>query len=115
MATSMCGMWLMARCSSATLGFLLSAPEGRRGRVRWGVGAKMNADDRSIAELLYRTTIALAAKSQASRDYAEALRYLGEAAQLRPEDPEPHRAKAEIYRLTGKTADAADEQQRSKE
>jgi Flp pilus assembly protein TadD len=73
----------------------------------------LNSEDRPTAELLYRTTIALAAKSQASRDYAEALRYLGEAAQLRPEDPEPHRAKAEIYRLTGKTADAADEQQRA--
>ncbi len=73
----------------------------------------LNSEDQPTAELLYRTTISLAGKSQAAREYTEALRYLDEAVELRPDDPEPHRAKAEIYRLTGKTADATEELQRA--
>lgn len=75
---------------------------------------QLNPQDGPTGELLYRTTLALARKSQAAREYSEALRYFGEAAELRPQDPEPHLGKAEVYRLTGQPS-AADEEQRQAE
>jgi Flp pilus assembly protein TadD len=67
---------------------------------------ELNQQDIRTAELLYRTTLSLARKSQAARQYAEALRYFDEAAILRPEDAEPHRGKVEIYMLTGRNDEA---------
>ena len=74
---------------------------------------ELNPQDRATAELLYRTTFALAQKSKAAREYAAALQYLTEAASLRPDDPAPHLAKAEIYQLTGRATEAADEQKQA--
>ena len=65
---------------------------------------ELNRQDAGAADLLYRTTLGLARKSLAAGQYTDALRYFGEAAKLRPGDPEPHKAMAEIYTLTGQGA-----------
>jgi tetratricopeptide (TPR) repeat protein len=71
----------------------------------------LNPQDPETTGLLYEVTLALAEKSQASKQYTSSLRYLTEAAKLRPNDPEPHRRMAEIYNLTGQQAQAAKELQ----
>jgi tetratricopeptide (TPR) repeat protein len=72
---------------------------------------QLNPQDSSTADLLYATTLKLAEKNQAMRQYPAALRHFQEAAKLRPEDPAPHRSMAEIYSQTGKPAQAATERQ----
>ena len=52
---------------------------------------ELNPQDAGAADLLYRTTLDLARTSLAARQYPDALRYFGEAAKLRPADPEPQR------------------------
>lgn len=42
-------------------------------------------------------------------EYEESLRYFDQAQKLRPDDPEPHRGKAEVYKLTGRPEEAAAE------
>jgi len=74
---------------------------------------QLNPADSQSANLLYLTLLGLARKSQAGREYSDALRYLGEAARLRPDDPEPHRGLAKIYTLSGHPAEAAAELQRA--
>ena len=69
----------------------------------------LNPQDPGTAESLYEVTLRLAGKSAASREYDASLRYLVEAARLRPRDPEPHRLMAEIYDATGRQAEAAEE------
>lgn len=71
---------------------------------------QLNPQDSVTADLLYVTTLGLASKSQGAREYAESLRYLEDASELRPQEPEPHRRMAEIYKLTGRPAQAAAEQ-----
>ncbi len=72
---------------------------------------QLNLQDSSTADLLHATTVKLAEKNQAEKQYSAALRYFGEAAKLRPEDPAPHQSMAEIYTQTGKPAQAAAERQ----
>jgi len=74
---------------------------------------QLNPADSQTTNLLYATLLGLARKSRAAREYSDSLRYLGEAANLRPADPEPHRILAEIYTLTGRPTEAAAEEQRS--
>jgi Flp pilus assembly protein TadD len=74
---------------------------------------EINPQDPRTVGLLYETTLALARKSQAAKQYPEALRYFDEAANLRPEDPEPHRGLAEVYALMGRTSEAAAEQKKA--
>ena len=74
---------------------------------------QLNPADSQTTNLLYLTLLGLARKGQAAREYSDSLRYLGEAANLRPADPEPHRILAKIYVLTGNTAEAAAEEQRA--
>jgi len=71
---------------------------------------ELNPQDRATGELLYGATMVLAHKSQSAREYPDALRYYGEATALRPEAPEPHAGKAEVYRLMGRTDESAEEQ-----
>ncbi len=71
---------------------------------------QLNPQDAATSNLLYVTTLKLAEKSRKAQRYPEAQRYFEEAAQLRPQDPEPHRGMAEIYTLTGKPALATAEQ-----
>lgn len=70
----------------------------------------LNPQDPETTGLLYEVAIALAEKSQAEKQYAASLRYWLEGAHLRPGDPEPHRHMAEIYNLTGRRAQAIEEQ-----
>jgi Flp pilus assembly protein TadD len=74
-----------------------------------GRAHELNRQDAGAADLLYRATLGLARKSLAARQYPDALRYFGEAAKLRPGDPEPHQGMAGIYTLTGHPAEAAAE------
>ena len=82
---------------------------------------QLNPQDSGTMDLLYVTAMNLAKKSleqkgvapksQSTQRYSESLRYLGEAAELRPQEPEPHHRLAEIYSLTGRPAQAKTEQQ----
>ena len=58
-------------------------------------------------DLLYTNTLALARNSKDAAEYGDSLRFLEEAASLRPQDSEPHRLMAEIYTLTNRPAQAA--------
>ncbi len=70
---------------------------------------ELNPQDPGTAISLYEVTLSLAEKSLASKQYAASLRYLSEAAKLRPQEPEPHRLLAKIYDATGRQAEAAEE------
>jgi protein O-GlcNAc transferase len=71
---------------------------------------ELNPQDSATSDLLYATTMKLGKKSVEARQFTNALRYYDEAAKLRPQDPEPHRSTAQVYRRTGKTAQAAEQQ-----
>jgi tetratricopeptide (TPR) repeat protein len=66
---------------------------------------QLNPDDSTTTDMLYTTALGLAEKSRDAEKYPDALRYLGEAAKLRPGEPEPHRRLAEIYGLTARHAE----------
>ena len=74
---------------------------------------ELNPDDPATADLLYVTCMGLAQKSKTTAQYDASLRYLEEAASLRPQEPEPHRRMAEIYTLTSRPAQAAAEQRKA--
>jgi tetratricopeptide (TPR) repeat protein len=71
----------------------------------------LNPQDTETSEMLYATMLDLARKDQDAHQYPDALRYLQEAAGLRPDDPAPHRRMAEIYTLTGRPDDAKAQQE----
>ena len=71
----------------------------------------LNPQDSETAEMLYATTLDLARKNQDAHQYPDALRYLQEASNMRPDDPTPHRRMAEIYTLTGRPEDAKAQQE----
>jgi tetratricopeptide (TPR) repeat protein len=72
---------------------------------------RLNSQDSATTDLLYSTILGLAQKSQTARQYPEALRYLHQAANLRPREPEPHRHMAELHKLDGHPAEATKELQ----
>ncbi|MGA9813356.1 MAG: tetratricopeptide repeat protein [Terriglobales bacterium] len=74
---------------------------------------QLNPQDVDTANLLYATTFGLAQKSKSAGQFAESLRYLEEASSLRPQEAEPHRRMAEIYSLTSRPAQAAEEKQKA--
>ncbi len=71
---------------------------------------ELNQQDANTSDLLYLTTLSLARKARKAGNNAEALRYLEEIAKLKPQEPEPHRSMAEIYKATGRPTLAAKEQ-----
>jgi tetratricopeptide (TPR) repeat protein len=73
----------------------------------------LNPQDPGNGVLLFATTLSLARKSLKAHQYTESLGFLAEAAKLRPDDPEPHRGKAEIYDQMGREAEAAAERQQA--
>jgi protein O-GlcNAc transferase len=75
----------------------------------------LNPQDAETAEMLYATTLDLARKTRDAHQYPDALRYLQEASNLRPDDPTPHRRMAEIYTLTGRPDDAKVQQETADE
>lgn len=70
----------------------------------------LNPQDTATVDLLYSTTLQLAETSQKARDFSTSLRYLQQAAKLRPGEPVPHRRMAEIYSLMAQGAQADAEQ-----
>ncbi len=70
---------------------------------------QLNPQDSGTVDLLYGITLILARKSQDAREYSNSLQYLGEAIRLRPQEPEPHRSRAEIYTLTDHPTEASAE------
>jgi len=72
---------------------------------------ELNPQDSATADLLYLTTLSLGRKAQSARQYPDALRYFLEAAKLKAQEPAPHRGLADIYKLTGRPAQATAEQQ----
>ena len=72
---------------------------------------QLNPQDPGTADLLYFTTLGLARKGQGGQQYADSIRYLKEAAELRSHEPEPHRRMAKIYKLMGRPAQASAEQE----
>src|SRR5437588_452655 len=72
---------------------------------------QLNPQDSATVDLLYAATLALAQKGRDARQYSESLRYLEEAAGLRPQEPWPHQGMAEIYTRIGRPAKAKTEQQ----
>jgi len=72
---------------------------------------QLNPQDPGTTDLLYALTFRLAQNSKSALRYSDSLRYLEEAASLRPQEPEPHRRMAEIYTLTHRPAQAAAEQE----
>lgn len=78
-----------------------------------GRAHQLNAEDPRTADLLYLATVALAEKSEESAQDSDALRYLEEAAKLRPNKPEPHKRMALIYTRTGRPGQARDEQRQA--
>ena len=74
---------------------------------------QLNPQDPETANLLYVTTFGLAQKSKSAGQYADSLHYLEEASSLRPQEAEPHRWMAEIYTLTSRPAQAAEEKQKA--
>lgn len=72
---------------------------------------QLNPDDALTRDMLYDTTMRLAETDQQAKRYSEALRYLAEASKLRPQEPEPHRRMAQVYKLTARNTEAAAAQQ----
>jgi tetratricopeptide (TPR) repeat protein len=82
---------------------------------------ELNPLDSGTTDLLYLTALGLAKsnlqktsaapKSHSAGLYSDSLSWLLEAAKLHPQEPEPHRRLAEIYRLTGHPEQSKAEQQ----
>lgn len=74
---------------------------------------QLKPDDEATADLLYQTALKLGKKSEEAKQYSGAMRYLEEAVELRPQEPEPHRSLAKLYAQTGKPAKSAEEQKKA--
>jgi Flp pilus assembly protein TadD len=74
---------------------------------------ELNPQDPDTLNLLYATTLGLAQKSKIAGQSTDSLRYLDEAASLRPQEPEPHTRMAEIYAITGHPTEAAAEKKKA--
>src|SRR5271165_44255 len=71
---------------------------------------ELNPQDSGTTDSLYFTALQLALKTRQAREYLQSLRYLQEAAKLRPDQAEPHRRMAEIYFSTAHADQATAEQ-----
>jgi tetratricopeptide (TPR) repeat protein len=72
---------------------------------------QLNPEDAGTRDMLYDTALRLAETDQQAKRYAQALRYLAEASKLRPQEPEPHRRMAQVYKLTARNHEAVAAQQ----
>lgn len=73
----------------------------------------LNPQDAATTDMLFLTTLSRARRSQSAKQYPEALRYLEEAKQLKPQEPSPHRVMAEVYAATGRASESEQEKQES--
>jgi tetratricopeptide (TPR) repeat protein len=71
---------------------------------------QLNPQDSSTADLLYLSALYLGRQHLQAKEFAEALRYLQEAASMKPQEPAPHRSMAEVYSATGRAKQAEAEQ-----
>jgi predicted Zn-dependent protease len=71
---------------------------------------RLNPDDAGVIGLLYTLTLELGTKNQTDQKYSDSLRYLAEAAKLRPQAPEPHQHMAQVHKLLGHPDKARAEQ-----
>lgn len=76
---------------------------------------ELNPQDVETADLLYAVALDLARQKEKNKEYPESLRYLDEAAKLKPQSPEPHRRLAEVYTLAGRSAEAKAEQEKAEQ
>lgn len=67
---------------------------------------QLNPQDEDTSALLFKEAVILAQKRFLSKLYSDCLRYLQEAARLRPEDSEVHQRMAEVYRVLGKQSES---------
>lgn len=70
---------------------------------------ELNPQDAATATTLYDLALRLAEKSLTTKQYPDSLRYLSEAAKIRPQEAEPHRRLAAVYQATGRAAQAVAE------
>jgi len=73
---------------------------------------QLNSGDANTTDMLYVATVELARISEGNGADPEALRYLKEAAILKPADPLPHQQMVLIYTRTGRSEQAKAEQQK---
>jgi tetratricopeptide (TPR) repeat protein len=71
---------------------------------------QLNPQDKGTGDLLYMATVELGQKNKEARKYSDSLHYFQEAAKFRPVEPAPHLGMAEVYTLTGRPAQAKQEQ-----
>lgn len=71
---------------------------------------EIHPEDAETSDLLFLSVLKLGYKKGAEGEYPESMRYFQEAANLRPEEPEPHVGMAAVYTQTGRTAQALEEQ-----
>jgi Flp pilus assembly protein TadD len=76
---------------------------------------ELNPESPETVMMLYATASDLGQASLKEKNYPEALRYYTEAASARPQEPGPHRRMAEIYTMTGRTAEAQSEQAKAEQ
>ena len=69
----------------------------------------LNPNDGSTGDLLYLSALGVARKNQSTKQYTDALKFFQEAARMKPQEPAPHRGMAEVYSVTGQSAQAAKE------
>lgn len=71
---------------------------------------RLNPEDKSTEDALFLTTLGLGRKKAFAKQYAAALHYFQQAANLKPQEPSPHEGMAQIYSLTRRTTLAAAEE-----
>lgn len=75
---------------------------------------RLNPEDGDTKELLFKTATVLGAKSHKAKSYAEALKYLQVAEELKPQDPQVHERLAVVYGEAGDPRRAETEKQMAK-
>jgi Flp pilus assembly protein TadD len=88
---------------------LIKSDEEERGYDVLMHAHELNPQDTATVDTLYLMGLKLAEKARAAKQYSLALRYLSEAAKLRPQEAEPHNAMADIYAKLGQAANATRE------
>jgi tetratricopeptide (TPR) repeat protein len=72
---------------------------------------ELNQQDGATSDLLFLTALQLARKANAAGHRAESRGYLEEIIKLKPQEPEPHREMAKIYKSTGHPEKALKEEE----
>jgi tetratricopeptide (TPR) repeat protein len=74
---------------------------------------RLNPKNPDVSLLLFQLSMMLAKQSLEKKAPAQGREYLLRAAEIRPDDPEPHRRLAEFYESTGKQAEAHREREQA--